>query len=112
MALIFGLSTAQLAHAELGDPTRPPDFDAGSFGMLTSEGVLSIEVTSILIAPERQIAVVNGSAVAVGDSIAGARVLEILPHAVWLETDEGDIEVRISASPVKVAVTDDEEEAE
>jgi hypothetical protein len=50
--------------------------------------------------------------VAVGDSVAGARVLEILPHVVWLETSEGEIEVRISASPVKIAISGDEEEAE
>ncbi len=111
MVLFFGLSTAQLAHAELGDPTRPPDLDVGSFETFLS-GDVPIEVTSILIAPERQIAIVNGLAVAVGDSVAGARVLEILPHAVWLETSEGEIEVPISASPVKVAVGGNEEEAE
>ena len=111
IALLYGLSTGPAAAAELGDPTRPPGQGEVAIEALGSTGS-PFQLTSILVSPNRQVAVVNGSSVEVGDEIGDATVVEILPHAVWLESGEEGIELRISGNPVKVAAKRDEEETE
>lgn len=111
LTLVASLGGAHAARAELGDPTRPPQMSVASFETPITAAGAPIRVSSILISPSRQLAVINGERVKAGDMVGDARVLEILPYAVWLETDEGDLEVRISAQPVKVAVSDNSGDA-
>ena len=109
LTLVASLGAAHGARAEFGDPTRPPDMSAVALEMTVTAGGTPIRVSSILVSQSRQFAVINGERLRVGDMIGDARVLEILPYAVWLETAEGDVEVRIGSEPVKVAVTDNVE---
>lgn len=102
-------------HAELSDPTRPPQTRRSSAARpeVASNGdPRSIEVREILISPERRIAVINGQRRTIGDQIAGARVLEIQPHAVVFSAASGEFEVRVSPHVVKAVVPAAEEEQE
>ena len=98
--LLCGLGTARSARAELGDPTRPPDFANVTVETIESGGS-SFSVSSILVAPERQVAIVNGTRVEVGDEVGGATVTQIKAQAVLLQLAEEEIELRISGVPVK-----------
>lgn len=113
IAFLGVLGTTGMVRAELGDPTRPPNM--GEIA-ITDVGVDSsspgFELTSILVSPGRQVAIVNGSRVEVGDDVSGASIIEILPHAVRLESGEEEIELRILGKPVKIAANHDPEKAE
>ncbi len=102
VALLCGLGTLRSAHAGLGDPTQPPNLASVAVETLDS-GEAPFRLSSILIAPERQVAIVNGARVEVGDEVSGATVIEISAWAVLLEMAGEEIELRITGSPVKVA---------
>ncbi len=60
-------------------------------------------MSEILIARSRQVAIVNGAQVGVGDEVSGATVIEINAQAVLLEMAGEGIELRITGESVKVA---------
>ena len=62
----------------LNDPTQPPSRSSStkSAGKATAPAA-RLELTSILVAPERRVAVINGRPLQVGDRIGDYRVLEI-----------------------------------
>ncbi len=106
LALLWGLGMVPSARAELGDPTRPPDVSTVAVESPES-GDAPFRVSTILIAPGRKVAIVNGSRVEVGDKVGGATVSEINAQAVLLELGGEEIELRISGQPVKVAAKSD-----
>ncbi len=111
LALLWGLGLVPSAHAELGDPTRPPD--VSTVAVESSEsGDAPFRVSTILIAPGRKVAIVNGSRVEVGDEVGGATVSEINAQAVLLEMTGEEFELRISGQPVKVVARSDYGEEE
>ena len=110
-ALLCGLGMVRSAHAELGDPTRPPNLANVAVETLDS-GDAPFRLSSIPMAPERQVAIVNGARVEVGDEVSGATEIEINTQAVLLEMAGEEIELRISGEPVKVAAKSADEEDE
>ncbi|MEW5862121.1 MAG: hypothetical protein AB1773_00800 [Pseudomonadota bacterium] len=70
--------------APLGDPTRPPEVQAEVVGA-GAAGAGRVE--TILIAPDRRLAVIGGRIVRVGDEIGGARVVRIREGGVTLRRD-------------------------
>jgi MSHA biogenesis protein MshK len=97
-------STGALATAEeLVDPTRPADVMPLMIGGASGSGG-TFELNSVLISPERRIAIVNGIRVKQGDQIDGAEVLEINPGGVRLKAEGETFEVRMTAS-VKTVVS-------
>ncbi len=106
LVLLCGLAMARSARAELGDPTRPPDFSNVSVEAVESGGS-PFRVSSILVAPDRQVAIVNGARVEVGDEVSGATVTQIKGQAVLLQLAEEELELRISGEPVKVVAKSD-----
>jgi MSHA biogenesis protein MshK len=81
----LSLSCARLHAQSLQDPTRPPAAAvAGENGAPASAGP---QLQSVLIARHpggRQVAVIDGDTVRVGESWNGARVARITPHEVEL----------------------------
>ena len=73
-------SAAQAALDDLPDPTRPGGLSRGGEPAAGGELVLQ----SVLIAPSRRIAVINGQKLAVGDRIRDQEVIEIRTHEVVL----------------------------
>ena len=102
--LIAWAPTGALARAdELIDPTRPPDIVPLSAGDLSGFGGTFV-LNSILISPQRRVAIVNGVRVKEGDQVDGAEVLEIFRSGVRLKAEGETFEVRMTAS-VKTAVS-------
>ena len=84
-AMLAGLllSATCAGAAPFADPTRPPASEAApAAGSASGEGAPRLE--SVLIAPDRRIAVINGQAVRVGERIGEARVLRITETEVAL----------------------------
>ncbi len=73
---LTGLVAAYSAHcAPFADPTRPPsDINAAEAGSAKATGP---RVESILIAPDRKIALINGQQYTVGAAFADGRVIRI-----------------------------------
>lgn len=69
--------------AVIGDPMRPSYLGA-SRGNSTAAAP-SWRVESIVVSPQRRVAVINGRSLGVGDYIQGARVAAIDAYAVTLD---------------------------
>ncbi|MHB1543797.1 MAG: MSHA biogenesis protein MshK [Gammaproteobacteria bacterium] len=91
-ALLGWAPTAQAQR--LIDPTRPPDFIAST----PLHPTTTFELTAILISRHRRLAVINGVALDVGATLAGATVLAIRPDAVRLRLPSGRL-VRLTLYP-------------
>jgi len=87
--------------AALEDPMRPPRGATVSDDKPTIPFVLS----STLIARERRSAVINSRNVGVGDSVDGARVLEIQPAQVRLQHQGRQLTLQLLPVTVKNSVS-------
>jgi MSHA biogenesis protein MshK len=84
LAASMAMAACAAAAAPFADPTRPPG--ASDPGAPSAKGgeVAALRLESVLIAPDRRIAVINGQAVRVGQRIGDARVLRITETEVAL----------------------------
>jgi hypothetical protein len=103
-AMLLGVALAAAAETSvaLPDPTRPYAY-ATAIEVDTSvrtEGV-QWRLNGIRIREGERSAILNGRVVKPGDSLAGARVLEIHPAEVVLEQDAQKIVVKLVLSNVK-----------
>ena len=95
---LFALCVLAFPHAGLHgapadvlvDPTRPPSFAGGA--VETEKSGQARVVQSVLIAPGRTIAVVNGETLRVGSSVGSAKVVKIDQTGVTL-SNSGKLEV-------------------
>lgn len=75
-----------LAQNNLPDPTRPPaSMHAG--GAAATAGPGEPVLQSVLISPQRKVAVISGETVQVGDRVGEARVMRISEGEVVLARD-------------------------
>lgn len=85
----------------LEDPTRPP-----AFAITPSDAdqpkTTSWTLQSILIGPQRRVAVVNGATVTVGKHVDGARVTRIGPDGIDLVNDGEHLTLRLIQGISKV----------
>jgi MSHA biogenesis protein MshK len=84
MCAMFALfdPAAAVAQAGLVDPTRPPNVvDAGLPSEATPAGM---QLQSVLIAPGRRIAVIDGQTVALGGRLGEAKIVRIDEASVTL----------------------------
>ena len=89
--LLFSHSGLNGAPAgALADPTRPPSFAADAADGEKSEPTRVVQ--SVLIAPGRTMAVIDGATVRVGSSLGGAKVVKIDETGVIL-SNSGKLEV-------------------
>jgi hypothetical protein len=87
--LAGGLLAAGIAlAAPFADPTRPAAASEGAGGPGGSEAGPRVE--SILIAPDRRIAIISGEAVALGGRIAAGQVVRITESEVVIRGEEGE----------------------
>ncbi len=81
----------------LEDPTRPPEFRNG--GPAPAAKQRSYDLASIVIGPDRRVAVIDGVARQEGERFDGARVRRIHPDRVEL-LDAGQIRIlKLQALP-------------
>lgn len=102
--LIFLLlvpATIRVAQAEvLDDPMRPPGYALAGAGKKpgTKKGW---HLSVIRIDAHRRFAIINGRTVEVGMWVNKARVVEILPQQVRLESPQGLLSIRLVKTRVK-----------
>jgi MSHA biogenesis protein MshK len=84
MLLAALLFTGGVEAASFADPTRPATFTPGAAPAPSGRPRLE----SVLIAPDRRLAVISGQRVQVGDRIGGAQVVSITESAVVLRSGE------------------------
>jgi MSHA biogenesis protein MshK len=98
--LLLLLNTAALNAWALQDPTRPTDpvlYFGGNRQPSTSVWTLQ----SILSAPDRRIAIINGTRLREGDRIGNARVVRIKPSHVVLNTGKGTLTLQMLPETIK-----------
>lgn len=105
LALLGGMAVA----APFSDPTQPPGASAGDGSAAGSAAVEGPRLQSVLIAPNRRVAVIGGQAVALGGMYGAARVIRITETEVVLQTGQErqtlklhpEVEKRSSRTAVK-----------
>ncbi|MFQ5515088.1 MAG: hypothetical protein ACE5FG_11700 [Myxococcota bacterium] len=95
LILLLLLATAA---APLVDPTRPPQ---SRIERVRESSRAATRLSSILIAPGRRIATIDGRLVQEGDWVAGARVVQIEPYAVRLSGPAGELVLQLTGPPAK-----------
>ncbi len=88
LAGVLGIQVALPAKANrIPDPMRPPPFTA----IPKRRAPVPFRLTSVLIAPNRRIATINGQRVEPGDHLGDATVLRIEPSRVILRLGTGGV---------------------
>jgi len=107
LLIMFATAVLPAGAAPFADPTRPPVVDDAPGG---SGGIAGPRVESILIAPDRRLAVVNGEQVTLGSKVAGGAVVRITETEVVVRGADGEQTLRLfpetrrpSAVPTKRA---------
>lgn len=103
LACTYALVCTENAYAVgTGDPLRPPEYRSKE----NVAGAVAIEkpqwhVNEILFSGTRRVAVINDRAVAIGDQINGAKVVDIMPEHVVLQYKNNFINARLKSMLVK-----------
>jgi len=85
---------AEDALASLPDPTRP-SFVQGDGAEGVAAGQHGLVLQSVLISPQRRLAVINGRTLSVGERIGNATVAAIWPHEVVIQRSSGEVTLRL-----------------
>jgi MSHA biogenesis protein MshK len=85
---------AEESLAGLPDPTRP-SFAQGDGTEGSASGQHGLVLQSVLIGPQRRLAVINGRTLAVGERIGDVTVAVIHPHEVVLKRTSGEFTLRL-----------------
>ena len=94
LALLAGTAVAQ--EPPLRDPMQPFEYRATPDGV-ERQAPERLEVTAVLISPQRRVAVINGAIHREGDWIEGAQITRIEPQVVHLRRGSEDFVVRLKA---------------
>ncbi len=86
----------------MGDPLRPPSYERG-YGVngASAPSKPTWWVNEILFSGGRRVAIVNNIAVAIGDHVNGAKVIDIKPEHVVLKYKNGLINAGLHTMRVK-----------
>lgn len=105
-AAIAGILLAGMLHAAppFADPMQPPNVADGADRSSPSAEV-GPRLESILIAPDRRMAVISGQQVSVGDKLSGMSVVRILETEVVVRGAEGEKTLKLFPEVAGGAVT-------
>lgn len=106
-ALVAAAAAGRVFASELRDPMRP----AGATAAVRPAPVYSLKLEGV-IAGEKRVAIVNGRLVRSGDTVSGARILEVFAngvryeragkiHTLTLATAPANTNVRVARSDKK-----------
>ena len=84
-ALIAAAAAGRVLAGELHDPMRPSGAAPSAATTVAPRPAASTLKLEGVIAGENRVAIINGRLVRAGDTVAGARVLEIFAHSVRCE---------------------------
>lgn len=92
IAILSALSAAAVVQAApFADPMRPPSILESAVPMAAGGPRLE----SVLIAPDRRIAVINGQQVTVGGKVGAAEVVRITESEVVIRSAEGTATLKL-----------------
>lgn len=105
LLLFTACATSGAVVGELPDPTRP----LGGRTVAPAPTPAPVHVPasvlqSILVSPQRRLAVISGRTVSVGDHVGDAVVVEILPYEVVLQRSGQEVRMRLMSRLNKQAV--------
>jgi hypothetical protein len=83
IAVVAAAAAGRVLAGEMHDPMRPAGAPAAARPARPAP-VYSLKLEGV-IAGEKRVAIVNGRLVRAGDTVAGARILEVLDHGVRYE---------------------------
>ena len=91
---LLGVSATSLAPAApFADPTRPPNVSSEEGAAATMQAGPRLE--SVLIAPDRRLAVINGQQVRLGGKYGEGQVVQITETEVVIRNGEGTQTLRL-----------------
>ena len=97
LAAIFAAACAAGAVAAqepaVRDPMRPFGGAAAAGGAVVAARGPRFALTGVLISPSRRVAIVNGRPHLVGDTVAGAEIVAIEPHAIRVNDAGAELEI-------------------
>jgi len=94
--MLLVLVSSATASPVTRDPTKPWSENSGQ-----GEGIERYVLHSTLIAPGRNIAIINNTIVEVGDEIAGAKVRVIKPDTVLLSVDGRPVLLKLIGKAIR-----------
>ncbi len=102
VGLILLLASVGLnAWAIVSDPTRPATYHGpGPAGLIESHAQ-ELVVNSVLVSPDRNVAVINGHPRKLGETFEGMQVVEIHEGGVRLKTPSGMKELKLHPQAIK-----------
>jgi len=100
--LAFLLLCSSLSAIAFDDPTRPPTFRPANPEAVKQTGA-SFALSSILISPQRSVAIINGRTVKLGDWLGNFQVHSIDVNSVTLTEDREHLTLRLLPVSVKSA---------
>ena len=80
---VYGMVAMQGVVAQFEDPTLPPDM--ANVIVEKEDESRAWKLSSILVSPQRNVAIINGHSVQVGDTLDGATVRSIKETVVTLD---------------------------
>jgi hypothetical protein len=94
--LAIGIVLAGSADAAgTADPTRPPDGVMAPAAAPAEAQTGRLVLQSVLVAPDRQIAVVSGVPLAIGDEVQGHRLLRVTDTGAVLQGPAGRVSLKL-----------------
>lgn len=109
LIVFFDCATAgAIGVSELPDPTRPLGGRAPAPARAPAPVQAAPDVLqSILVSPQRRLAVISGRMVGVGDRVGDSEVVEILPYEVVLQRSGREVRMRLMSRLNKQMVNTD-----
>lgn len=105
LLLLLTVLTGANDVAALNDPTRPPSRSSSSKSPEKAAlPTVRLELTSILVASERRVAVINGRPLQVGERIGEYRVVDIQFDVVLVKNDHRLLPLTLKSGVVKKPV--------
>ena len=102
------LITVNASVVRYEDPLRPPQYKIKKTSITTTgikiNAAPAWKVREIIFSGERRVAIINDVAVSRGDTVSGARVIDIRPEHVVLKYKEKTIKSRLRSVSVKKKV--------
>ena len=103
LLLAIVMCSPQAEAGSLPDPTAPPRAHQAMIERLHQQTPNEFHVSAIKLTETTRKAIVNGVLVGVGDQVAGATVLEIVPGAVVLDYLSRNVRVSLLGITVRQA---------
>lgn len=88
------------------DPMQPSWLRKRTTKQAQPETRTRFTVDTIVVSPQRRVAVINGQGVGVGEKVNGARVLDIEPDRVTLDVGGSKLTIELTVSNIKTVAKD------